>query len=423
MPPGLKLGAILMAGTPQPNTPTTMGKQISVLRIKGSVGEVTGYNMNTSSKTSKRGDFIRSKATSVANPRSYAQAKQRAKARPAQIFYEAFSNVENHAFFPLDKAIKNRNMFLSLAMKLGYVPDVKKGEAKIPFAPYQVSKGALGLSSLCVGSHINSDDSAIAFESLEFEYVFDEKATIAAFSSSLLDANILLAEGMELTFLAVCCNPNNPDERWAQIASVVLDTTDNVTTLEDVLGKQLKVISQSLDTDCVVMTTADVDMAKILAGALIISSKTENSWQYTNSYMALTAYAIDGFDWKEREIIESYMNETRDRNSDKQLQQADNAHAGEMVPIVSVGNAEITKAQGVTGTPNPTDAAIAQTRFGISKVVVSDSGQLQWYNGPAKTWTPVFLDSQDDRKPLVLADTTWAGSQTITVAECQAAGF
>lgn len=399
-----------------------MGKQISVLRIKGSVGEVTGYKMNTSSKTSKSGDFIRSKATSVANPRSYAQAKQRAKARPAQIFYDAFSSVENHAFFPLDKAVKNRNMFLSLAMKLDYVPDVKKSEAKIPFAPYQVSKGALGLSSLCVGSYQNSDDSMIAFESLEYKTMFDEEATIAAVSTSLLDANILLAEGMELTFIAVMCHPLRPYERWAQVASIILDTTDNVTVLGNVLGKQLSLKTISLDSDCVALTTADSDVAKILSAGLIISSKTENSWMYTNSFMNLTAYAIDGFDWKEREIVESYMNEARDRNSDKILQQADNVQ-GETVPVLSVGSAEFTLKQGVTGTPNKTEAAIAQTRFGISKVVVSDRGQLQWYNGPDKTWTPITLTSGDDRRPLVLADTTWAGSQTITIAECQAAGF
>lgn len=399
-----------------------MGKQISVLRIKGSVGEVTGYKMNTSSKTSKSGDFIRSKATSVANPRTYAQAKQRAKASPAQLFYHAFSNVENHAFFPLDKAIKNRNMFLSLAMKLDYVPDVKKGEAKLPFAPYQVSKGALGLNSLCVGTYGNEDDSLIAFESLNSPE-FTKNSTIAAFSSNLLNANVLLAEGMELTFIAVCCNANNPQERWAQVASIVLDTADNVTKLKDVMGKQLSLQPLAWDTDCVGLTSADPETIKILAAALIISSKTDSSWMYTNSFMTLTAYALDGFDWKEREIVESYMNETRSRESDKILQQADNASEGEAVPVVSVGNGEITLKQGVTGTPNPTDAAIALTRFGISKVVVSDSGQLQWYNGPAKTWTPVFLDSQGDRRPLTLADTTWAGSQTITIAKCQAYGF
>lgn len=397
-----------------------MGKQISVLRIKGSVGEVTGYKMNTSSKTSKSGDFIRSKATSVANPRTYAQAKQRAKARPAQLFYDAFSNIENHAFFPLDKAIKNRNMFLSLAMKLDYVPDVRKGEAKLPFAPYQVSKGALGLDSLCVGDYINADDSSIKF-GLMCDEVFDEsEVTIGYFSSLLLANNPRLMNGEELTFMGVLASANNPNERWAEHVSFVLDESDNVTRLSDIFSHSLSLYKDSEDNFVVLARKGSV---KMLCAALIISSKTDSSWQYTNSWMALTAYAIDGFDWKELEIVESYMNEARDRNSDKILQQADNAADGESVPVVRVANGEITLAQGIVGNLNQTDAAIAEMRFGTRRVVVSSSGQLQWYNGQAKTWTPITLSSGQDSRPLTIADTTWAGSQTITVAECQAYGF
>lgn len=396
-----------------------MGKQISVLRIKGSVGEVTGYKMNTSSKTSKSGDFIRSKATSVANPRSYAQAKQRAKARPAQLFYDAFSNVENHAFFPLDKAVKNRNMFLSLAMKLDYVPDVKKGEAKLPFAPYQVSKGALGLDSMCVGEYMNTDDSSIKFN-VGCDDVFDEnEITVAKLSSVLLANNPRLKNGEELTFMAVLANESNSNERWAEHVSFVIDESDNTTVLTNIFAHNLSIARDELAEFLVLGTR---NSTKMLCAALIISSKTDSSWQYTNSFMNLTAYAIDGFDWKEREIIDSYMNESRDRFSEKILQQADNVQ-GEIVPVVSVANGEIKLAQGVTGSLNKTDAAIASMRFGISRVVVSDRGQLQWYDGPAKTWTPITLTSGDERRPLVLADTTWAGSQTITIAECQAAGF
>lgn len=414
--------AILMAGTPQPNTPTTMGKQISVLRIKGSVGEVTGYKMNTSSKTSKSGDFIRSKATSVANPRSYAQARQRAKARPAQLFYAAFVNVLDHAFYPLGKPVKNRNRFMSLAMKLGYVPDVKKSEVKLPFAPYQVSEGTLGLDSLAVGAYSAKNDTRVSF-GVKCNVDFDENYTVGRLSHILLSLNPLLQEGMELTFLVIVANGDNPSERYAKNYSLVLDTNDNVTKISNIFSGY-ETIAMNED-DYVLSIQHHVglgDNNKILCAGLIISSKTSSSWQYTNSFMALSAYAIDGFDWKEREIIESYMNEARDRNSDKILQQADNAQ-GETVPIVSVGDVEITLAQGVTGNLNQTDAAIAQTRFGISKVVVSDRGQLQWYNAPAKTWTPITLASGHDDRPLVLADTTWAGSQTITIAECQAAGF
>lgn len=398
-----------------------MGKQISVLRIKGSVGEVTGYKMNTSSKTSKSGDFIRSKATSVANPRSYAQAKQRAKARPAQLLYAALRPVLNHAFFPLDKEVKNRNRFLSLAMKLDYVPDVMKGETKLPFAPYQVSEGTLGMDSFSVGTYSNRNDSVIYFENIILTDGVSGSMTVADFTQKILRAVRRLEEGQELTFVAVMCKAENSNQRWAEHISIVLDSTDTVTKLSD-LEKGYSIVTTA-DSDCLAISSEDEAETKVLAGGLIISSKTTGSWQYTNSWLALTAYAIDGFDWKEREIVESYMNETRDRKSDKILQQADNAAEGETVPIVSVGNGEITLKQGVTGNLNQTDAAIAQTRFGISKVVVSDRGQLQWYDRPAKTWTPITLTSGDNSRPLVLADTTWAGSQTITIAECQAAGF
>lgn len=395
-----------------------MGKQISVLRIKGSVGEVTGYKMNTSSKTSKSGDFIRSKATSVANPRTYAQAKQRAKARPAQLFYAAFENVLNHAFYPLGKPIKNRNRFLSLAMKMDYVPDVKKGEVKLPFAPYQISEGVLGLDDLCVGSYNNLADSRIAFESISVSISLT-KVNVATFSSNVLNENPRLQDGEELTFMCLLCKRDDPSVRWTEVHSVVLDVNNTVTNLSDIFNGLVQLVQYN---DVLTLDLDDED-TKMLAAGLIISSKTTGSWQYANSLMALTAYAIDGFDWKEREIVESYMNETRDRNSDKQLQQADNATEGETVPVVSIGNSEITLKQGVTGTLNQTDAAIAEMRFGTRRVVVSDTGQLQWYNGTAKAWTPIYREVSDERFPLTLADTTWDGSQTITIAEVQAYGF
>lgn len=411
----------LMAGTPQPNTPTTMGKQISVLRIKGSVGEVTGYKMNTSSKTSKSGDFIRSKATSVANPRSYAQAKQRAKARPAQLFYGAFENVLNHAFFPLGKPVKNRNRFLSLAMKLDYVPDVKKSEVKLPFAPYQISEGTLGLDDLCVGSYNAAFDSRVQF----VNFIADGSIvgeTVASMSKEILDSNPRLMEGEELTFLALLCKADDPSVRWAEVRSVVLDLNNTVTKLNNIFNGDVE-FNFSEDNLAIAVKSQYDATVKMLAAGLIISSKTTGSWQYAKSYMTLTTYAIDGFDWNEKDIIVSYMNETRDRNSDKQLQQADNTPAGETVPIASVDNAKITLKQGVTGNLNHNDAANAFMRFGTVRVVVSDKGQLQYYNSPNKTWSPITIGNDDNKRPLVLADTTWAGSQTITVAECQAAGF
>lgn len=400
---------------------TTMGKQISVLRIKGSVGEVTGYRLNTSSKTSKSGDFIRAKAATVSNPRTYSQATQRAKARPAQLFYAAFANVLNHAFFPLGKAVKNRNRFLSLAMRLPYVPDVMKGEVKLPFAPYQVSEGTLGLDTLCVGDSTPSYDSGVVFANIGLARDFDRDATVGTFSSRLITDNPLLQEGMELTFLTVVANSNRPNERYAKHYSIVLNLSDQVTTLEDIFSGNEWLVWDDEAMALSIQSNPSLDY-KILCAGLIISSKTASSWQYTNSYMALSGYAIDGFDWEEKDIIMSYMNAASSRESGKILQQADNTDFEEAVRVVSVGNAEFTLKQGVAGATSKTDCAVAAMSTGERRVVVSD-GHLVWYNGERGMWEGINLTVDGVARPLTLADVTWDGSPTIPKAICVAQGF
>lgn len=408
-----------MAGTPQPKQLPTMGKQISVLRIKGSVGEVTGYRLNTSSKTSKSGDFIRSKAATVSNPRTYSQATQRAKARPAQLFYAAFANVLNHAFFPLGKAVKNRNRFISLAMRLPYVPDVKKGDAKLPFAPYQISEGTLGFDSLCKGEYDVTNDSGIIFPLVYNETIDINDTTVGYFTGILLENNQRLQEGQELTFLAVFANGNNPDERWAEHVSIVLNSNDNVTMLSDLFENTMDIVQNSEEGYLEITANSG---SKMLCAGLIISSETTGSWQYTNSFMALTAYAIDGFDWKESEIIESYMNETVGRVSDKILQQADNAVFVQGVRVVNVKNAEFTLKQGLSGTTSKTDAALAALSTGERCVVISD-GNLVWYDGERGRWEGINLTVEGVARPLTMADVTWDGSPTISKAICIAQGF
>lgn len=398
-----------------------MGKQISVLRIKGSVGEVTGYRLNTSSKTSKSGDFIRAKAATVSNPRTYSQATQRAKARPAQLFYAALANVLNHAFFPLGKAVKNRNRFISLAMRLPYVPDVKKGEVKLPFAPYQVSEGTLGMDSVCEGSASGFDDSTVLFENVFVPDGISGSQTVAEFTQQILGNgnSPLFEEGQELTFLSLFCNAVDSNQRWAEHFSIVLNANDRVTTLSDLYPASARLVSTGDDN---LGVSASTESMKLLAAGLIISSKTSSSWQYTNSHMALSAYAIDGFDWNERDIIVTYMNENAGRESDKILQQADNAGFIQAVRVVSVGNAEFTLKQGISGSTSKTDAALAAMSTGERCVVLSN-GNLVWYNGERGTWEGINLTVEGVARPLTMADVTWDGSPTISKAICVAQGF
>ena len=56
------------------------------------MANVVGYKNPASSKANN--NFYRERVYTVSNPKTQAQATQRAKVRPAQIFYNAFERVE-----------------------------------------------------------------------------------------------------------------------------------------------------------------------------------------------------------------------------------------------------------------------------------------------------------------------------------------
>lgn len=401
-----------------------MAKQTGAVQFIGKMANVVGFKNSLAKAPSTK--FVRERATSVSNPKSYAQAKQRAKVRPAQIFYDAFVEVLNHAFIPKGRASKNRLEFLSGAMSLDYIPDVMKGEFKIPFAPYQVSRGTLGLDRLTAGSvYINSavetfsDDGTVIFPVIAYDYVGRE-ATVGVWSNALLQVDNGLVAGQELTFIAVLCSRTNPSNRFTAVLPLVLNPDDNVTTMEALSNS----IYLYVDSEGVVVVPVDNDNA-ILSAALIISSRTENSWRYTNSFMALSGYAIDGFDWEENDIIRSYMNAAAAAGtSDLILQQADNEVLSGYA-INSVNNVEFTLNTGVTGTPSFNAAAVAAlSSSGVSlgrRTVIDAAGQL--YNYGERGWSAITLVNEGDTTPLLISQTSLNGSPTISLAEVQAAGF
>lgn len=400
-----------------------MAKQTGAVQFIGKMANVVGFKNSLAKTPSTK--FVRERATSVSNPKSYAQAKQRAKVRPAQIFYDAFVEVLNHAFIPKGRASKNRLEFLSGAMSLDYVPDVMKGEFKLPFAPYQVSRGTLGLDRLTLGEHLNaaSTETSAPYDGIiKFPIVFGDQnnpdLSVAEISSNILNNNPQLIEGEEITFLAVVCERNNPNNRFASVLTFVLNRSDNVTVLDSSV-----LWFHGLD-DGVLLYTEIGDYV-LLSAALIISSRTDTSWRYTNSFMALSGYAIDGFDWEEVDIIRSYMDAAAAAGtSDLILQQADNdVFSG--YAINSVNNVGFTLNTGVTGTPSFNAAAVAAiSSSGVMlgrRAVIDAAGQL--YNYGERGWSAITLVNEGDTTPLLISQTSLNGSPTISLAEVQAAGF
>lgn len=297
-----------------------MAQQLGAIRFRGKVANVVGFKNSASTKSNK--DFVREHVAEIANPKSDAQAAQRCKAKPAQMFYAAFEAVLNHAFKPSAKASINRNMFLKYAMSNPTIPDVEKGEAYLPLVDYQVSRGNLGYDTLCYGGALD-DGSGVKFNvRCNMEPI--ETTTIAAFSTAILEANPQLVEGQELTFLVIFCPANQPTVRTSTVISFVLDKSNTVTTLAN-LYKGMIFLGCLEQGGRIQIYSEDASDTSILAAALIISSRSGSSWRYTNSFMVFSSEGEAARDFVSPSAVkQSYMKSEASRESDKILQQADN---------------------------------------------------------------------------------------------------
>lgn len=297
-----------------------MAQQLGAIRFRGKVANVVGFKNSASTKSNK--DFVREHVAEIANPKTDAQAAQRSKAKPAQMFYAAFEAVLNHAFKPSAKASINRNMFLKYAMSNPTIPDVEKGEAYLPLVDYRVSRGNLGFDSLCIGEG-SVEESAIDF-GLKCNMETTDNTTVGAFSTAILEANPQLVEGQELTFLVISCPADRPTLRKSSVISFVLDKSNTVTKLAN-LYKGMVFIGCFAEGGSVKIISEDSTETSILAAALIISSRSGSSWRYTNSFMN---YSNEGEAARAlvspSAVKQSYMKSEATRESDKILQQADN---------------------------------------------------------------------------------------------------
>lgn len=395
-----------------------MGTQLGAIRYKGKIANVVGFSNSASSKSNK--NFVRERATQVANPQTYKQAKQRAKAKPAQMFYAAFEPVLNHAFLPTGKASKNRNRFMKLAMALPQVSDVVKDGNYLPLCNYQVSEGALGVDTLCKGRANDNIGNQVIFN-LFTSLQFDNESTIADVSTSILAKNPQLSEGQELTILAVCGVQKEPI-RFPATLSFVLDTSDSITTVADISGA----ISINGDGSNLCVFASDggyLDNVDVLAAALIISSKTKDTWRYTNSFMVLSLSGENSSLATEADVIKSYQSADATRTSNKILQQADNKNNGD-ISVVQVIEENIQLAPGVTGMVDR-QGCIAIMSDGQRRVVTLydesiHSQAVAYFSIDSMEYESNSYSDGQDQIILTLGDTAWAGMQTIDASLCPA---
>lgn len=385
-----------------------MAQQLGAIRFKGKIANVVGFKNTASRKTNN--NFVRERATTVSNPKSYAQATQRCKAKPAQVFYNAFIEVLNHAFIPGDKESRNRNEFLSLAMKNPELPDIPKGATRIPLNSMQISKGSLGLDFMTEGTAATG---SVVFVNLQTQLSGSlANASVAGFSTDLLTYNQQLVEGQEITFLAVLMNDNDNNDRLACVLSMVLDKSDTITKVGD-LSNLIGLNATNGGVE--VVAGSGLSAYTVAAAGLIISSKTNSSWRYTSSFMYRSEKGETAYTGLSKaDIVASYMGNRSTQTSDLILQQADNAQS-QGVHVVSVSNQAITLAAGVTGTLSYANGALAKMSSGGFRVVTNARGYI--YNVSSQTAVVVTITSDGTTRNLTMADTTWASNPTINVAD------
>ena len=406
-----------------------MGKGVNLINgvITGKVGAQVGFK----TQDSKRPQGVRAYQPNVRNPKSYAQAKQRAKLIPANTFYDRIEAILNHAFIPKGNATKNRRRFMSLAMKNTEIPFVPKGSSWLPFnVPYQLSEGSLGLDELCKTKYA-ADGKQVEFANINLPGAATAEAMqswkVADFSDAILTWNPELQEGYELTFVGIAC-PDDGQQLGAMVAyhgSIVLDKGDTVTPLLSALGENfdLTCVDDSGDKRlCMAFTlnTEGYGSMGFVAGAMIISAKNKNTWRYTNSFLAMTSWGVDGFDLNIEAVIESYM-DSSNTESDLILQQADNNVSNGVVRIVSVTNETYTPSPTVAGaTYSKSNAAVATYSNGQRKVILNGDVLVNHAND---TYTGITVTVDGETSPLIVDATTWDDAPSVQLSEVQAAGF
>lgn len=264
-----------------------MAKLESILgKVTGSIGNMTFRHKNGLNST------ISAKANEVKNPKTVAQATQRMKIRPSQLFYSAFENVLNHSRQGLKIGDDHRKAFMSEVLKNSFagVPYIVKGTNYWVPGRYPMSKG--NIQSLRYQFLKVNDGPANYTLCLPVS----EEAGWARTCEQMLGYNPQLQEGDEICFV------------WAEIlpggkgftprtAYFILDPNDDWTDgrYDDILALENGII-HVVSENCV-------------AGCVIVSRKSGDNYKYSNEFMILRDdFAIEAYSAERYQAaVNSYM--------------------------------------------------------------------------------------------------------------------
>lgn len=251
---------------------------------RGKKGSTVFYKLTNSNNSQKQG--IRERVYEVANPQSNGQATQRAKLLPAQRVAGALREIIERGWQGVDYGAKSRSEFLKYALKMssGY-PFVTKDDDRIVPGAYQITKGTIG-TVVCEFDEVTAGDLVTSI------YIggADAPTTMGELAQIIIDRNINIKEGDQLTFICVLSDQTTAGSQlefasysWSYY-SFYVDTTDT-TQIDAQSGSinagEFNISVLPTDGDFVFFNTERAN-ARVVAGAVVIS-RLGDGGQYMRS--------------------------------------------------------------------------------------------------------------------------------------------
>ena len=263
-----------------------MGKGIGLIgNFRGKVGNMVGYNLKDSNNKQTQG--VRVYQPVVKNPKTYAQAEQRAKLAPINATYRALKAVIDRGQESKAYGNKSRLAWLKDAIKAFNGGWFVKGATVNAPALVALTKGSLPLA---LNETVTSDSWKLDFN--------DEPSaaptTVGTLAAALIANYPTLKAGDQLTFVAVTSEANGMS---AKVISIVLDTTDTTALDNSIISASTSVLE----------ITPNIEMA---AQCIILSRESENGGHLRSNAVltATTAYpSTTQGDAAKEAAIKSYM--------------------------------------------------------------------------------------------------------------------
>lgn len=196
-----------------------MAKGIGLIgNFKGKVGNMVGYKLSDSNTGNSQG--IRVYQPIVRNPKTSAQAEQRAKLAPINATYRALKMIIDRGNEGLPYGNKSRLAWLKQAFKAETMPWYEKGAVIENPVPCRLTKGSL----MGLEYEVTNNLLTITCQGITDESAVD---TVGKVSTLLMAGYPHLKAGDQITFIFGASNSNG---LYINIHSIILDPTSTEAT-------------------------------------------------------------------------------------------------------------------------------------------------------------------------------------------------